>query len=320
MIRESVIGMESLYLGINTVFPLLVYMCTGIAVKRAGIVSDSTIRQMNAMIFKVLIALSLFNDIRKAVFSEVDKPWVFAYVAVAILLEFFIAWYIVSAMVKDSRDASVIIQGIYRSNHVLFGSMIAAALCTATGRIISASMIAMVVPLYNVLAVSLFEIKRGGRVQPLPLMASILKNPLIIAAIAALTISFLGIGLPEIVLLPVERMAAAASPMAIIMLGAMLTANGVRNHWLQISVVTLIRLVFVPVVVIGTGVVLGLRGDYLVILLAIFASPVAASSAAMAQTMDANGDLAAELVAMTTAVSIITIFLFVFTLSGMGLI
>ena len=63
-----------------------------------------------------------------------------------------------------------------------------------------------------------------------------------------------------------------------------------------------------------------MRGDFLVALLAIYASPTAVASAPMAQEMGGNGTLSGEIVATTTTFSIVTIFLFVFGLSGLGLI
>lgn len=56
------------------------------------------------------------------------------------------------------------------------------------------------------------------------------------------------------------------------------------------------------------------------LILAIFGSPTAVASVPMAQTMGGNGTLAGEIVVVTTVGSILSIFLFVFALSGMGLI
>ena len=54
--------------------------------------------------------------------------------------------------------------------------------------------------------------------------------------------------------------------------------------------------------------------------LAVFATPVAASSFPMAQSMGGDGELAGQLVFVSTMVSLLTIFGFVFGMSQMGLI
>jgi malate permease and related proteins len=63
---------------------------------------------------------------------------------------------------------------------------------------------------------------------------------------------------------------------------------------------------------------LGFRGEALLGLMVLFASPTAVSSYTMAQQMGADGKLAGQLVAFTTGVSLLTIFLFVFLFKQLG--
>ena len=51
-----------------------------------------------------------------------------------------------------------------------------------------------------------------------------------------------------------------------------------------------------------------------------FGCPTAVASAAMAQEMGGNGDLAGEIVAVTSVISLFTMFIFIFVLSSAGLI
>ena len=65
---------------------------------------------------------------------------------------------------------------------------------------------------------------------------------------------------------------------------------------------------------------LGYRGAAMAALLAVFASPTAVASTPMAQTLGGNVKLAGEIVALTTAFSVITVFLFIAALSNLGLL
>lgn len=60
---------------------------------------------------------------------------------------------------------------------------------------------------------------------------------------------------------------------------------------------------------------IGLRGDILVALLAVFASPTAVASTPMVQGMGGDGELAGEIVATTSVFCIVTLFSF-FVLFG----
>lgn len=54
--------------------------------------------------------------------------------------------------------------------------------------------------------------------------------------------------------------------------------------------------------------------------LTMFATPIAASSYPMACNMGGDGELAGELVVISTAVSVVTIFIWIFVLKTIGLI
>ena len=79
------------------------------------------------------------------------------------------------------------------------------------------------------------------------------------------------------------------------------------------------RLVIVPAVALSLAIYLGFRDIELVTLLAIFASPCAVASFAMAQQMGSDADLAGNCVVYTTGLSCFTIFCWVFVLKTLGL-
>ena len=79
-----------------------------------------------------------------------------------------------------------------------------------------------------------------------------------------------------------------------------------------------LRLVLVPAGVIPLAALCGFRGQEMCALLILFAAPVAVSSYPMAVAMDADGDLAAQLVAYSTLLCLPTIFLWTLLLNSMG--
>ena len=80
------------------------------------------------------------------------------------------------------------------------------------------------------------------------------------------------------------------------------------------------RLVVAPLIFVTGGALLGFRGIELATLLVMLAAPTAVSSFTMAQQMDSNGELAAEAVVMTSALSCVTLFLWIFVFKQLGLI
>ena len=66
--------MDSLILAASTVVPLIVYLVTGGAIRKAGILDEETMRKLNGMIFKVPLPLSLFFDIYSADLRTAVQP------------------------------------------------------------------------------------------------------------------------------------------------------------------------------------------------------------------------------------------------------
>lgn len=312
--------MESFRLAMSVVLPLVFYMAVGGAFRKTRIISLGTCREMNAAIFRLFIPLSLFFSVYNADINEVFRADVFCFVIVMILIMFGITYVIGRKMIADKSDAATVIQGIYRSNFVLFGVAVAAPLCSEMGLATVGALAAFVVPLINVLAVLLFETINGGNIKKMEILKNILKNPLVAAGILGMIFSLFGIRIPEIIASPLKTIGGMATPMALVILGGMLSFDSIRKHRTYLTIVTVCRLVVVPLVMLTSAYAIGLRGEMLVVILSVAGAPTAVASAPMAQTMGGNAELASEIVAVTTVFSVFTIFGFVFALSALGLI
>ena len=80
------------------------------------------------------------------------------------------------------------------------------------------------------------------------------------------------------------------------------------------------RLVFQPAVFLGLSYLLGFRGTEFLALVAMLISPTAVATYNMARSMDADGELAGHLVVFQSLGSMVTIFLWIFLLSGLGVL
>lgn len=302
----------------SVVIPIIIYMVVGACIRRLGLFSVAHFKALNKLLFNTLIPFTLFFDVFHADLAASIQGEVFGFVFLSILLIFGFTWALIRIRVKEGRDCSAIVQGIFRSNFVLYGATIAHAICGAEGIALIAALAAMVVPLFNVLAVILFESTRGGKASVEDICKGIARNPLILAALVGLLGNVLGLELPGLVEEPLENLASMATPLALVSLGGTLSFASMASHRKYLIAAVTGRLVVVPVLMMGCAIALGFRGDALVAYLAIFATPTAVSSAPMAQVMGSNGELAGEIVAVTSVLSCVTMFLFVSFLSAGG--
>lgn len=92
-----------------------------------------------------------------------------------------------------------------------------------SGRLGMTSMlVTVIVPMYNILAVITLEVFRGESIKITKILKGIVTNPLIIGSVAGILFAVFGIKLPEIAESVISDMASAATPLALIVLGASL--------------------------------------------------------------------------------------------------
>ena len=184
---------------------------------------------------------------------------------------------------------------------------------------LASMMVAIVVPMFNVLAVFCLERFRDGKLNIVKLLKGIATNPLIVGcAIGAVFLGF-GIKLPEVMEKSVKDISGIATPLAIIVLGASFTFSSIKGYLKDILIVLSARLIIVPLIGVTSGVLVGFRGEALACLLVIFGSPVAVSSFAMSQQMGGDEKLAAQDVVTTSAFCLLTLFGWIFILSYLKL-
>ena len=311
--------MQSFIISVNAILPIFIIMFLGVALRKTGLLPEAVAQSLNKLTFKLLLPLSLFKSISASDFrAAVDSRFLLGCVGL-ILLVFATAWVLVSLCVKDNARRGALIHGTFRSNYIILGMPVVEALFGADQVASAAVVTAVAVPMFNVLAVFTLEYFRGGTPSPRAILKGIAKNPLIWGCVLGMTAALLPFDLPTILTSPVKQLANAATPLALLALGASLKADTFKAGKGMLLAGVALRLVMAPVIGIGIGILLGFRGVQLGVMLALFASPTAVNSYTMAQQMGADADLAGGLVVTTSAVSCITMFLWSFSLMELGL-
>ena len=279
-------------------------------------------KQANAIVFKIFLPCMLFynvyqSDIGAEIHSRI-KLCIWA--AGGLLILFVLLCLIVPKVVKQENQQGVVIQGIFRSNYVIFGVAVVQNMYgvkSTTTAILSA----ILVPMYNFLAVvalSIFGEKRETDWKKIIL--DIVKNPLIISSVLGIIFSLLGIRLPTAVDTTVQDLAKLSTPIAFMILGGDLDFSKVKGNLKVASVVLTIKLVILPLIMIPMIVMMGYRDADLLSGLLAYQTPVAVSSYIMAQQAGADGQLAGQLVVFSSVLSIFTLFVTILILRTIGLL
>jgi len=312
--------MENLILSLNVVLPLFFTMALGYVLKRLKMFDDNTLKVMNNITFKTFLPLLLFYNIYKTDLNGAINLKLIFFALTSVTLTFVILCIFIPLIEKNNQKRGVLIQGIFRSNFVIFGLPVACSLFGDDKVGVVAILIATVVPLFNMLAVIALEIFRCGKLDIKNTLKGIITNPLIIASVIGLCFLALEIKLPTAIEKSVSDISRIATPLSLILLGGSFAFTDVKTHLRQTVIGVTGRLIIIPGILMPISIWLGFRDVELLGLMLIFASPTAISSFTMAQKMDADSDLAAQIVVFTSAFCILTVFLWIFLLKQFSLI
>ncbi len=312
---------ESFMVAFNAVAPFLILLGIGFAAVRLKWTDRPFMDRLNALNYKLFFPFLMFNNVYSAKPENMPSVKLMLTGALSVTVLVILLVLIVPRIVKENPRRGVIIQGIFRSNFIIYGIPLTTYVFGTEKSSVCGMMIMIMVSLFNVAAVIVLEMFReGGKVRVKKLLLGIIKNPLLQGCVAGLLFYLLRIRLPGFIATPVSSLAGLATTLALVVLGANLKFDELRKNSRTVSIVLVIRLILLPLVMVPFGYMIGLRGVELFLILMIFGTPVATSSYPMAQNMGGDGPLAGQLVFVSTVASLATIFLFIFTMSRLGLL
>ncbi|MDC7250552.1 MAG: AEC family transporter [Sphaerochaetaceae bacterium] len=313
--------MDNLLFSFNVIFPLFVLLFVGNLSVRFNWVDKETLNKLNKFIFRVPLPILLFLGIYNMENIDVQNSVkMLSVILIALPSVTIIMSLIMNRTKLPNPKKAVIVQAWFRSNIMIFGIPVVQGMYGDVGLPLLSSLILVAVPLVNILAVFVLEGYRGHDISASKLMVSVIKNPLVDAALLGFILFLLQIKLPEIILSPLNSLSKTATPIAFIILGGTLEFDSIKNNIKLILLGSVGKLIITPLIVILAAISIGLRGMYLGCIVATIASPVAVSSFTMAKEMDGDADLAAQLVIITTVLSLITIFFWLYGLKSFNLL
>ena len=308
---------------LNAILPSFLLIAIGYYVKSVGLVNSVGIAQFNKVLFYLLMPMITFENTYSSDLSHDFDMRVISVAFFCVLFSFALMSWIAPKMTADRAAIGSMIQGAFRSNAVAFGLPIAINFCGPEASGPTAVLCTAMVPLYNIMAVTTFSIyNRNSKKRPdiIKIAKKILTNPLILSFIAGMIIQILPFDMPIFFTKTVSSLSRAGSTMALVVIGMQLDFKNAINNIKLSSAVAAVRLLITPAIALTSSILLGLRGPLLCAPLFILAAPCATGCASLAEAMDGDGDLAAEMVVFTTALSLFTLFTYSFILKSAGLI
>lgn len=313
-------AMNNLYLAVSVVFPLFCMMALGYFLKAISIFNDLFLKQLNGLCFRVFLPLVLFINIYQSDFFELFSAKLILFAVILVVVSFILLMIIIPKIEPENNNRGVMIQGIFRSNYILFGVPIAQTLYGNEHTGTTAILIAFIIPLFNLLSVVALSIYSKQKQSRKQVLAEVIHNPLIIGSVVAFFFVLTGIRLPILIEHTIADISKVATPLALIVLGGSFQFKSIGAYKKQLSISVLGKLILLPGIFIPIAILFGFRKIELAALMAIFASPTAVSTFTMAQNAKANYKLSGQIVVLDSMLSVVSIFLWIVVLKYFNLI
>ncbi|SDZ83184.1 AEC family transporter [Microbulbifer marinus] len=297
--------METLSSALSVTGPIFLTLLIGYWLANIGLLREAFVDDASRLVFMVTLPVLLFIKIFTAEAELGEQLPLLAAGFLGTLITIPLAW--LAARPLAIGDRSAFIQGAFRGNLGIIGLAWAANAYGSSGLAQAALVMAVVTIVYNLTAVTLFavysqEVKFSWR----RLGRDIAQNPLIIAIVLALFCRQLGLQFPEILLQTGNYLASVTLPLALLCIGASLDFSLLRRSSLTAFGAVAFKLLAVPAVLLAFGWLLRLDPQAMGVLLLLAAAPSATVSFIMARAMGGNSQLAANIVALSTLLSIVT--------------
>lgn len=311
--------LQALSIAFHAIVPLFLIIAMGFGVKRLGWIGPEDVRRFNKVCFYTFMPVMLFYNIYTSDFSQAVRLPYALFVVGAALGMVAVSFAVTLLAEKMPERRGVMIQAAFRSNFVLLGLPIAEELLPGSNFGITALMIAIVVPIYNMMSVVVLEYFRGGKPRAGEVLLAVVKNPLILGSVAGLLVQALHITLPEVLVSFAGKMNSAATPLILLLLGASFETREIARYKKELLVCVGLRLVVFPGAILTLAAALGLRDIEFVTVLAMTAAPTAVNSFNMAQQLGGDSQLAGSAVVVSTAASFFTLFVWITLFKQLGM-
>ena len=314
----------------NAIAPVLALVLMGYILKSRKIFSEDFFKKINFFAFHYSFPFLMFDNlysvesIRKLDF----RMALFLVCAAGILMILGIG--IANVVTNVRNRKGVIIQAGFRSNFALIGLPLSEGLAGNEGLILTSSMQAPIVIMYNFFSVLFLVIySDDAKFSVRKILRNIVRNPLIqglSAGIAALLIReilplsadgslvfTLSGNLPWVYKV-IAYLGRLATPLALISLGGQFTFSQTGGMKKEVITSVFMRLILAPVIGLSLAFAaeragfIALTPAAVSTMIACFGSPLAVSSVPMASEMKADAALAGQIVVWTSILSMFTIF------------
>ncbi|MDO6454201.1 AEC family transporter [Neptunomonas phycophila] len=300
--------------------PVFGLVLLGVFLKRIRLIDEAFVMTASNLTFRATMPTLLFLSILQSDLKTAFQPKLVFFFVAATLLHFGFVW-LWSLRSVPKEDRGVYIQGAFRGNCGIMSLALAANQYGDYGLSVGGVLSGIIVIVFNILSAFILSIYSPTfDANFKSIMREIVRNPLIISVVAALVGSSIGLTLPEWVVRSGNYFAAMSLPTALICIGGTLSLAAFKSSGRVTLSSSLFKVFWMPLFFVPLAWLLGFEGRELGILFLFLATPTAAASYVMVRAAGSSASLAANIIALTTVISVVSFMAGLYVLNYLQLI
>ncbi|MEN8723515.1 MAG: AEC family transporter [Alphaproteobacteria bacterium] len=290
----------------GVLLPVFALIFLGLAMRESGFPGNDMWGPVNKLCYFILYPAMITSNLLRA---DLNQPDLIMGLGLSLVGSQLVMALILLPLPKlfgvPGPKYSSVVQGAVRWNGFIALGIIAAMLGDS-GLTLAAIALGFMVPVANILSVTIVAAS-SGQAPSLPQLGMLLlKNPLLIACAVGTGLNLSGIGLWQPAIGLLDILSDASISIGLIAIGAGLYFEGIKGDIGLIVLTTVLKLFGMPLLAAIGMTYMGVTGETFVVGIVCTAVPGATSSYILAQQLGGDARLMAALITVGTLISIIT--------------
>ena len=298
---------------LSAILPVIVLVCLGQLLRRFGVVDEAGWKAIDTVCYRVLFPALIVVTLARAPFENVPLGMMVILIATQLIMGALVlaALPLLRRFSKyDGPAIGSIIQSNVRWNTFIALSL-AGSIFGEEGIALIALAAAAMIPTANILSVYGFLHFAGpaAAAQRRPLR-ELLRNPLVLACILGGLLNVTGLAPAGPMGAALDLLAAGSIGLGLLAAGAGINLAALRRSGARTLLWSVIRLVVAPAIALAAGWSVGIEGTVLTCMVLAAAVPTAVNGYILARRLNGDTYLSANLIAVQTVLSMLTLPLF----------
>jgi malonate transporter and related proteins len=291
--------------------PILLLIITGALIKSFFIRDENFWMYFNKLAYYVLLPTLIIQNVSKIDFGTLSfyKLMIAVFGATCIIA---VTLFLLKPLFKIEGPAfSSIFQGATRYNsYILLGVL--AGIMPVDGVVYFAMLTVFMMLATNIMSILVVTMySQDGKVSILHMLKENLKNPLLIAIVVGLCLHFLGVTPHQAIYHYLDHLGSGAVTVSLLSVGAGLNLKAAYQHIKFTGLAVVMKLFLLPGVCLALLNILSVTGPARLAAIAYASVPCAGNAYILAKEMNADAELMATIITVTTLFGLLTIPFFI---------